>query len=520
MSILIVTGRLAEPSVKKYAQESQVNLKVLVLPFAVAALMTSKYIAHQLKRVKLDGFDLILVPGLVRGDVSIISEKVGIPTFKGPRHAADIPSVISELSEIELSTKTPACDIIREELNKRALETLKEVELNKQELLKKPGNLLVGSLAVGRDFPARVVAEIVDAPLQTDEEIRRKAFYYAESGADIIDIGMIAGVSQPNDAARAVEVVKKTVDLPVSIDSMNPVEIEAAVSAGVELIISLDAGNITEVSKFVTDIPAVVIPTDFQKKIFPRMVDEKINLLEKNLEYARKQGFTKLIADPIMDPLINPGTAESIVATYRFRQLHPNSVLFWGVGNVTELLDADSPGVNAFLAGLAAELEVSFLLTTEVSDKVVGGVKELSKVSDMMFLAKKRESIPKELGVDLLVLKEKKFKNEAFDMGLLKGVKVLYATPDNEYSVDPKGCFRIVIDKDEKDIVLVHYNRSDLKKPALIIRGKNATEVYAAAAKNELVSTIKHAAYLGAEVEKAELALKLGRNYIQETQLL
>ncbi|MEE9586310.1 MAG: DUF6513 domain-containing protein, partial [Nitrososphaerales archaeon] len=267
MNILLVTGQLAEPIVKRYVQESQLNPKVVALPFAVAALMTSRYISRQLKSRGVKGFDLVLVPGLVKGDVSGVSEAVGAPTFKGPRHAADLPSVLSLLSEISLSSETPACDIIREELNRRALEALKEVETNKADLLKKPGNIQVGGLAVGRDFPARIVAEIVDAPKLTNEEIRRKATYYAESGADIIDVGMVAGGSQPKDASRAVAVVKKAVDIPVSIDSMNPVEIEAAVSAGVDLIISLDAGNIREVSKFASDIPAVVIPTDFRRKI-------------------------------------------------------------------------------------------------------------------------------------------------------------------------------------------------------------------------------------------------------------
>lgn len=519
MNILLVTGQLAEPIVKRYVQESQLNPKVVALPFAVAALMTSRYISRQLKSRGVKGFDLVLVPGLVKGDVSGISEAVGAPTFKGPRHAADLPSMLSLLSEISLSSETPACDIIREELNRRALDALKEVETNKADLLKKPGNIQVGGLAVGRDFPARIVAEIVDVPKLTNEEIRRKATYYAESGADIIDVGMVAGGSQPKDASRAVAVVKKAVDIPVSIDSMNPVEIEAAVSAGADLIISLDAGNIREVSKFASDIPAVVIPTDFRRKIFPRKADDRIKLLEKNIEMARKHGFTTLIADPILDPLITPGTVESIVATYRFRQLHPDTLLFLGVGNVTELLDADSPGVNALLTGVAAELEVSFLLTTEVSDKVRGSVEELSRVSDMMFLAKKRESIPKELGLNLLILKEEKLKEEQFSKNMMEGVQSLDAEQSDEYSADPKGCFKILLDRDKGEIVLLHYHRTNLDKPNLIIRGKKAADVYKTAVKKGLLSTVEHAAYLGAEVEKAEVALKLGRSYIQDTPL-
>lgn len=519
MKILLVTGQLAESTVKRYAKRSKFNPSVAALPFPVAALMNSRYILRKLTEMSVKGFDMVLLPGLVKGDVSEVSESLGLPIFKGPRHAADIPAVLEMLPEIELSTNIPACDLIREELDKKALDVLKEVEVNKEMLLKKRGNIKIRDLAVGRDFPSRIVAEIVDVPTMTNDEIRCKAMYYADSGADIVDVGMISGMSMPKDAFRAVTVVKETVDLPVSIDSMNPVEIEAAVSVGADLIVSLDASNIMEVSKFGSHLPAVVIPTDFRNEFFPRKADEKVKLLEKNIEMAKKCGFTKLIADPILDPLINPGTTESIVTIYRFRQLHPDTLILLGTGNITELLDADSPGVNAFLAGVAAELEVSLLLTTEVSDKVHGSVKELSRASDMMFIGKKHESIPKKIGIDLLILKEEKLKLEHLDKQMLKDAKNIDTEKTDNYDHDPKGCFKILLDRDKGDILLLHYKRSDMNKPKSIIRGKNAKEVYNTATKKGLLSTMEHAAYLGSEIEKANIALKLGRSYIQDAPL-
>ena len=519
MNILLVTGQLAEPIVKRYAKMSPAHPIVISLPFAVAALMTPKYISRELKIMNVKDFDLILVPGEVRGDVSLVSDVLGIPTSKGPRHAADIPLVISMLPEIILSTTTPACEIIREELKLKALEVLNDVDVNRNVLLKNPGNFQIGKLAVGQDFPSRIIAEIVDAPEMTDDEIKRKAVYYAESGADIIDVGMIAGFSKPKDAARAVKAVKEAVDCPVSIDSMNPEEIDSAVSAGAELIISLDAGNIDSVSEFTCQIPAVVIPTDFNRKIFPRTADERIKLLENNIEKAKNRGFSTLIADPILDPLINPGAVESIVAAHMFHKLHPEIALFLGVGNVTELLDADSPGVNALLTGLATEMGVSLLLTTEVSYKVRGSVSELSKASDMMFLAKKRESIPKKLGLDLLVLKEEKLKDEPFNDRMFADSTVVTAEHTAEYRCDPKGFFKIFLDRDRGDIVLLHYSRLNLNVPDFTIKGKNAEDIYKAAVRNELLSLIEPAAYLGLELEKAEIALRLGRSYVQDTPL-
>ena len=519
MKILIVTSQLAEPIVKKYTKKSKFNLSVVALPFGVAALMTSRYISLKLSGINTENFEMILIPGLVKGNISIITKTTGIPTFKGPRHAADIPAVLDNLPNIELSTTIPACDIIREELNRKSLEILKETETNKKALLKKDGNIQVGNLAVGKDFPSRIVAEIVDAPMMTDTEIKEKAVYYANSGADIIDVGMVAGLSMPRDASRAIDAVKEVVDIPVSIDSMDPIEIEEAVSAKADLIVSLDPKNIVEVSKFGTHLPAVVLPTDFRKGLFPRKASERLKLLEENIKTSRENGFTKIIADPILDPLVTPGSTESIVATYKFRERYPNIPIFLGVGNVTELLDADSPGVNAFLAGIAAEMEVSFLLTTEVSDKARGSVRELAKVSDMMFLAKKRESIPKEIGLNLLILKEEKLKSEEYNKSILKETEIIDAEIKDEYRLDPKGCFKILLERDKDSILLFHYIRSNMKQPELIIRGKTPKEVYMAASEKGLMSTLEHAAYLGSEVEKAFIALKLERSYIQDTPL-
>ncbi len=519
MKILLVTSLLAEPIVKRYTKNSPMKPSVVTLPFPVAALMTTRYISSKLKDMTIKEFDIVLLPGLIKGDVSDIAKKIGLPVFKGPRHAADIPLVLEMIKKINLSTEIPACDIIREELNNKALKTLRDVEKNKEKLLKNKGNMLIGDLAVGKDFPARIVAEIVDAPKMTNDEIRQKAVYYVNSGADIIDIGMMAGLNQPNDASRAIKVVKKEIDIPVSIDSMNSKEIEAAISAGADLIVSLDANNMEEISKFGAHIPAVVIPTDFHKGLFPRRTSERVNLLEKNLAKAKEYGFTKLIADPILDPLINPGTTESIVATHQFRQKDKQTPIFWGVGNVTELVDADSPGINAFLSGVAAELNVNFLLTTEVSDKSRGSVMELSRASEMMFLAKYRESVPKELGKDLLIFKEEKIKNDQINNIIMNNVEIIESNDNNKHQTDTKGCFKILVDREKRDILLLYFNRSNMNKPDFIIRGKNTKDIYKTAVNKGIVSTTEHAAYLGSEIEKASIALKIGRSYIQDTNL-
>ncbi len=201
----MITGALAEDTVKRYAKESSVNTETVALKIPVAALLTPETIVKALENMNVKDFDMILVPGLVRGDTAVISKAFGIQTFKGPRYAADLPTVLDSLGEVKLSTVVPACDLLREKLQKKALQEIEKAEQNREELLKKPGSMLIGDLAVGKDFPMRVLAEIVDAPLMDKETIQRLAKHFVQAGANIIDVGMVAGESRPSDAKRIVE---------------------------------------------------------------------------------------------------------------------------------------------------------------------------------------------------------------------------------------------------------------------------------------------------------------------------
>ena len=73
--------------------------------------------------------------------------------------------------------------MIEEELRKHALlfiENFEQDKENKLKLLKKPENILVGSLPVGQDFPMRVLAEIANAPFLTDSELLERAQYFVD----------------------------------------------------------------------------------------------------------------------------------------------------------------------------------------------------------------------------------------------------------------------------------------------------------------------------------------------------
>ena len=314
-----------------------------------------------------------------------------------------------------------------------------------------------------------------------------------------------------------VEWVKQAVDVPVSIDTLDPAEIKAAVEAGAELVLSGDAGNIEEIAPFVSKAAVVVIPTNQRQGYFPKKAQDRVKYLEEIIEKAKKLGVSRCIADLILDPC---DVLESFVAFKEFAARNPTVPLFVGVSNVTELMDADSVGVNAVLARLSSEVGASMLLATEKSDKAKGTVAEEVAAAKMMFLAKKRGSVPKDLGIDLLILKDKRVHEEPYDKQLENKAKVVNASEKSEpATLDSEGIFKIAVDRAENVLVAIHYTSLDMVKPVNIVKGKTADSVYSKIVTMGLVSKLDHAAYLGSELAKAEIALRTGKEYIQDKMM-
>ncbi len=514
MKVLLITGLLAKETVVRYAKETKVETEVLALKVPVAAFLTPQLISDALRKVSVENFDLILIPGLVRGDTTIISQTTGVPSFKGPQYAADLPTILDSIGEVKLSTFTPANELLSEKLEKKALEEIKKVEENKEDLLKTPGHILIGNLAIGKDFPMRVMGEIVDASLLKNEEIQRLAKHYVQTGADIIDVGMVVGESKPKDAKRIVAAAKAAVNVPVSIDSLDPQEIKAAVGAGADLVLSADAGNIKEIAPYISKVAVVLIPTNQKEGYFPKKPKERVQLLEEVMREAKNLGVTKILADLILDPL---NILESFNAFQKFSARNLNVPIFVGISNVTELIDADSVGVNALLAKLSSEIGATVLLATEKSDKAKGTIREESTAAKMMFLAKKRASFPKDLGLNLLILKDKRNREEPYIKTLEKKTGVFIADQTTRLAdLDKQGSFRILVDRENHEIVALHYTLVSGETPEIIVKGKNAEAVYQKIVELGLVSQVDHAAYLGTELAKAEIALKTGKEYIQD----
>ena len=264
-------------------------------------------------------------------------------------------------------------------------------------------------------------------------------------------------------------------------------------------------------------VAVVVIPTNQRQGYFPKKAQDRVKYLEEIIQKAKKLGIKRCLADLVLEP---SDILESFIAFKEFAARNPTVPLFVGVSNVTELMDADSVGVNALLARLSQEIDASILLATEKSDKAKGTVAEEVTAAKMMFLAKKRNSVPKDLGIDLLILKNKRVHEDPYDRKIEAGVKVVYVSEKAEPAVlDSVGMFKIDVDRAEGVLVAVYYESAKMDKPVTIIKGKTADSIYTKIMEMSLVSRLDHAAYLGSELAKAEIALRTGKEYIQDSLL-
>ena len=501
MRILLVTGRLAEPLVRKYGK----GCDVFVTPVSIASFLTPELILRYLKRseIKSEDYDMILVPGLVRGSTLIIEEELGIPAFKGPRYVQDLPQVLGALREgFKLSRETAADLLFQKDALKR-VEDIKNKTQNREYIdkaLKKPYNFLIGELPVGFDFPTRILGEIVDAPKMKLGNIVNKAIYYLESGADIVDLGMVSGetnlgfielIPEIKDALK-----ERGFNPPLSFDSLNEREIENALEFA-DMFLSIDKGNI---ENLVTEKPVVIIPTNQKEGYFPENPKERVEFMEKLKERALDLGYKRIIPDLILEQI--PYLARSITAFHMYRERNPDDVLLAGVGNIVELIDADSVGINATMAGISTELNISLLLTTEVSPKCRGGIKELRRALDMMFF-----DVPKDLGFDLLILKEKR--SESIDYEVKSPV-----IEAREKEVKIEDVYFRIFTKAGGIWVIAHRGTEQI----LTIVGEEPNAIIDTILEHFQISP-RHAFYLGRELERAKIALKLKRSYVQEGEL-
>ncbi|TWU22813.1 DUF6513 domain-containing protein [Bythopirellula polymerisocia] len=441
--IHFVTGRLAHHSLEQLlpelASEVGFDYSIDVMPITVAALMTPSWIAKHIQMPP--EATKVLVPGYCEGDLAPLQAFTSLPVERGPRDLRHLPRFFSHpANPPEYGTH--------------------DIE---------------------------ILAEINNCPRLSLDEILIAAEHYSQSGADVIDLGCDPG-STWTDVATAVKAIKDR-GIRVSIDSLNPQEIAPAVQAGAELVLSVNSTNRTAAVDWGVEV--VAIPDDPHSL---EGLDETIELLAS--------ASIPLRIDPILEP-ISFGFAASLGRYLETRRRYPDAEMMMGIGNLTELTDVDSAGINVLLIGFCQELGIRSILTTEVINWARTSVRECDLARRLMYHAISNQVLPKHIEQGLVMLRDEEVLAPTGEQIAELAAEVR----DNNY--------RVFVSKGEIHLVARGVNLSDAD-PFKLMESLRTAGADGGLPKNLDPS---HAFYLGYEMAKARIALTLGKNYVQDESL-
>jgi len=327
-----------------------------------------------------------------------------------------------------------------------------------------------------------ILAEIVDAPHLEIAALLERAGRLRADGADVIDLGCLPSTPFPHleDAVKAL----KAAGFAVSVDSLDPHELLRGGHAGADYLLSLTPDHLWLADE-VAAVPVLVAREP---------ADEPA--LYASIETLQQRGRT-FLADTVLDP-IPFGFTASIVRYQRLRERFADVPILMGIGNLTELVDADTSGINALLFGIASELRVAAILTTQVSAHARRAVREADVARRLMYAAREGNLLPKGLidkpGDGLLTVHDRKpFPDTPGEIS-----EIAHAIRDAN--------FRIQVAADGVHI----YNRDGHHV---------ARDVFELWPQLKLQHDGAHAFYLGVELAHAQLAWQLGKRYSQDEPL-
>jgi dihydropteroate synthase-like protein len=440
---LFVTGKLAEPALRRVltnlAPRVGFEFELAVLPITVAALMTANWVARHLpKSIQATG---VILPGYCRGNLEEVIQATGLPTVLGPKDLRDLPDYFGTSA---------------------------------------------GKPTEYGHFDIEILAEINHAPTKSLSAILTEAHHYRESGADVIDLGCDPGEPwiEVGDAVRML----RAEGFRVSIDSFQAEEVESALAAGAELVLSVNSSTLAHAQRWhecYPNLEVVAIPDT------PTDLDS----LHRTVEILQTHGIKHRI-DPILEP-IGFGFAASLGRFIETRRRYPDAEFLMGVGNLTELTDVDSAGVNVLLAGFCQELGIRSVLTTEVINWARSSVREFDLARRLVYHAVRQKVLPKRIEPNLVLLRDPKL-HELGDEALAELAARI---------TDPN--YRIFAERGE-----IHVLNGNV-----YLCGTDPFEVFERLAAADPKLDVSHAFYLGYEFCKAITALTLGKNYTQDQAL-
>ena len=433
--VALVTGRLAEKPLQRISKQVA-NTVVVALNVGVAAFMTTSYLSKHY--VPKDDISKVIISGKCKNvDTKRLNNLWGCKVVKGPKDLKDIPAFIL-------------------------------------------GNKVQSKVSL-HDYDIEIFAEIVDAPLLSLDDIIEKAKYYRKNGADVIDLGCIPGKTF-YEVGKVVSCLKKE-GFKVSIDTFDSTTIKIADEVGVDFVLSINSSNIDIVSSL-SACPIII----------PNFDNLTLGSLKENVRKVKSIiGNKKFIIDPVISPF-NVNFVESIVRYYEARKLYPETNILMGIGNLTELTEADSPGLNLALISIAQEMGIKYVLTTEVINWGKGSVKEVDIARRISYLSYKEKLPPKNISDLLVILKDPSFSR--YNIQELK---------EMQGKIKDRNWRIFVTDKSG----ICVFNRDKF------IIDDNISRIF----KEMNVEESNHAFYIGKELYKANLSLLLNKKYEQDQSL-
>jgi dihydropteroate synthase-like protein len=501
LRLLLVTGRRAASRVYEAAARVREltgwTVDVYVAPIDVAALMPASMLREIVENIG-KSYDVVLVSGMIGYRVDHIGRDLGVRVVKGPEDPYDLVVVAEAGTEA-----------LRESIERGRFEVYYAAE-KWAKLLADHHRRVEGIEICGVKVPVRPPPLVVVAEVYVGRDVERtisRAKELGSRGADVI----VAGFGFDHEVGEALTVLRRLSDEVgyVGVDSPNPKLLAEAVRRGyacIALSATLDNRLVEALPK---GTPVVLVPVT--RGGAPEDPKERVKLLAKLVDRARSRGLQP-VADPVLDPPL-AGLTSSLVAYYLAGRELPDVPLLAGIANVYELLDADTHGVIAALVLALAEAGVSLLLASEESSKAFMAVTETAIAATMAGIAMLKRAQPKDLGVDLLVVKEKRRLGEH----VAYNVEGLDADAIASWRSEPRL---------EKYQHIIHTSSGRIHDiviaPGRVVElvGSTARSIYKAIAYLGLARDPEHLAYLGYELCKAELALSFGRSYRQDEQAL
>jgi len=233
-----------------------------------------------------------------------------------------------------------------------------------------------------------------------------------------------------------------------------------------------------------------------------RLSERLANIRPKELCIVGKTETENIGIDKVIkNTITNPTIRFLILAGQDPEGHHAGKTLLalWENGVDKNMRVIGSPGQRPILRNVTREEVEAFRKQVQVVDMI--GCEDVKRIVEKM----------KELSEGLCRCEECTEENKHIQISM---VPVLQAKEPVKVEMDKAGYFVIIPQPAEKIITVEHYSYDN--RLLRVIEGKEARNLYWTIIENGWVTQLTHAAYLGKELEKAELSIKLGFKYIQD----